>query len=496
MRKIVLLVVFSGAVSGCKTTVVEVLSGDSSILTPTTTPEPTIAPATPTPTPTATPKPPTPTPTATPKPATPTPTATPNGIEAAKYYVSPTGNDSNPGTIDKPFLHLEKLSKLMLPGELAYIRGGTHRSGKTASTQEQVLLENLNGTASKPIRIWAYPGEKPVFDFGDVLKTTNTLASASMGIVIKNSAYLHLKGIRVTNVPQNVTGNVTINFWFQVINHLTVEACEADHGMTGFRLDNSPNALFVNNDAHHMQDPYDPDGYPYGGADGFARTGCDNNSPNTVYRNNRAWWNTDDGFDTFCTDGSVTFDGNWAFWNGYIPGTFNAAADGNGIKAGPTHHNLSTVTRFMRNNVVFKNRANGIDMNYDSDRTDVGAPVMQVYNNTAWSNGSRGYAMGYGTGSGVAHVVKNNIDYQNGQTPWLTSATTQSKNSWNGMSVTNSDFLSLSTSGVDGPRQADGSLPNLNLLKLSTSSTLNDAGGDVGLPYFGSSPAVGAYESK
>ena len=45
-----------------------------------------------------------------------------------------------------------------------------------------------------------------------------------------------------------------------------------------------------------------------------------------------------------------------------------------------------------------------------------------------------------------------------------------------------------------GPRQADGSVPNVNFLKLAAGSQMIDKGTDVGLPYAGQAPDLGAYE--
>jgi hypothetical protein len=42
------------------------------------------------------------------------------------YYVSTTGNDSNPGTIDKPFRNIITAMKRMNPGDTTLIRGGTY----------------------------------------------------------------------------------------------------------------------------------------------------------------------------------------------------------------------------------------------------------------------------------------------------------------------------------------------------------------------------------
>jgi len=57
------------------------------------------------------------------------------------------------------------------------------------------------------------------------------------------------------------------------------------------------------------------------------------------------------------------------------------------------------------------------------------------------------------------------------------------------------DFMSLDNKGVIGPRQKDGSLPNLKFLKLAKGSDLIDKGTDVGMPYNGMAPDIGAYES-
>jgi MYXO-CTERM domain-containing protein len=56
------------------------------------------------------------------------------------------------------------------------------------------------------------------------------------------------------------------------------------------------------------------------------------------------------------------------------------------------------------------------------------------------------------------------------------------------------DFVSTSDTGVLGPRQADGSLPNVDYLKLKAGSPLIDKGTDVMLPFVGGAPDLGADE--
>ena len=58
-----------------------------------------------------------------------------------------------------------------------------------------------------------------------------------------------------------------------------------------------------------------------------------------------------------------------------------------------------------------------------------------------------------------------------------------------------SDFVSVTDTGFMGPRQADGSLPNLDFMQLGPSSRMIDQGTDVGLPFNGAAPDLGAYEA-
>ncbi len=62
------------------------------------------------------------------------------------------------------------------------------------------------------------------------------------------------------------------------------------------------------------------------------------------------------------------------------------------------------------------------------------------------------------------------------------------------MSVSAADFISIDSTLLQILRNAVGSLPVTNFLRLSPGSNLIDAGSDVGLPYFGPAPDLGAFE--
>jgi hypothetical protein len=62
-------------------------------------------------------------------------------------------------------------------------------------------------------------------------------------------------------------------------------------------------------------------------------------------------------------------------------------------------------------------------------------------------------------------------------------------NTWDlNISEAGSDFVSTSDAGATRPRQADGSLPDIDFLKLKAGSPPIDKGTDVMLPYVGAAP--------
>jgi hypothetical protein len=84
------------------------------------------------------------------------------------------------------------------------------------------------------------------------------------------------------------------------------------------------------------------------------------------------------------------------------------------------------------------------------------------------------------------------------------SGVSHSFNTWNGIPVNAADFLSLSDAIARGPRNPDGSLPVSDFLRLAADSNLVDAGTPISfvfngvnysIPFNGSAPDLGAYET-
>src|SRR6187397_1572011 len=83
---------------------------------------------------------------------------------AATFYVAlpPAGNDNNPGTQNAPFATLRKANEVVAAGDTVLIRAGVYTfSGPTAVG----VQFTRSGSSGQRINYWAYPGEKPTFDF-------------------------------------------------------------------------------------------------------------------------------------------------------------------------------------------------------------------------------------------------------------------------------------------------------------------------------------------
>jgi hypothetical protein len=402
----------------------------------------------------------------------------------SSYYVSPSGNDGNSGTEGSPWKTPEKLTTAgLVAGDIVYFRGGTYTSVKAGSENLRFTFNNLNGASGNVITIRNYVGESPVFDCGGT-----TLTDQPVGLFIEQCQYIHVIGIRVTNMP--TAPFLATMFQCADVDDSIIENCAVDDGIAyGFVIsidqqgNNNPstNLTFLDCDASYLQDPP-----TYNGSNGFGCTG-DDPSTDLFFINCRAWWNGDDGFDFFNTDGIFTLNNCWAFWNGYIPGSFDVAGNGVGFKLGPAN-TLSTtqIKRFLNNCLAVHNQYAGYDQNAGASD----AYRVQMYNNTAFGNEDFSYF--FGALTSIQQIFKNNSGEEaqiNGSE--ILSGTNIVTNSWNdGRTFTSADFKSISETGLDGPRRANGDLPDLFGFGLADNSDLLNAGTNVGLPFYGLKPDI------
>jgi hypothetical protein len=402
-------------------------------------------------------------------------------VKPATYFIAPDGSDAAKGNITHPFASLNKAWANIAPGDLVYMRGGTY------AFDIQQKLTGKNGTAGNLIKVWAYPGETPEL-------TRSSKYTANLGLFFTGD-YVHFKGLEITGFVQ-VSSGLCSGIRIENSSHNIFELLNIHHNGNGMEIVNEGSTahttdnLILNCDAHHNQDPLSPE--PYGNSDGFSCAWITHTEDINTFRGCRSWWNTDDGFDLYQNEGMVVIENCQAFYNGYLPDTFTLAGDGNGFKLGKTSLNQgNTVKRKVTNCLAYKNSMFGFHDN-------AALCNIELDNNTAYQNGRAGSWSGgfHFTKSGMPYVIKNNIAYDNLPNNMEIGVTTHvNHNSWNGgLVLTDADFASVSPTGLDGARQPDGSLPVLTFLHIAPGSGLMNAGVNVGLPFNGSAPPMGAFE--
>ncbi|MGQ7945476.1 right-handed parallel beta-helix repeat-containing protein [Flavobacterium sp. WC2509] len=431
---------------------------------------------------------------------------------AKELYVAPTGNDTNDGSITNPVETIKRAQALAISGDIVYIRGGvyTMREDQIAEYNSSIwaFVTKLDKSG---ISYLAYPNETPIFDYQNV-KPANYRVTA----FYINGSNIRIKGIEVIGVQVTITTHTQSEcFEIQGSNNTLEQIKMHDNMAIGVYMIKGSNNLILNCDAYRNYDSVS-EGGTGGNTDGFGFH-LKKGSINNVIRGCRSWYNSDDGFDLINNAEAVLIENCWSFYNGYsISGSNNfvSRGDGNGFKAGgygaggtPYATILSSYTPIPKNIIRFclavKNKQSGFYANHHLDGN-------YWYNNTAYLN-KRNYNMlncvalnatDYATdGPGWNHTLANNLGFA-ATTAELTDidkprcVLTTNYFDLTAITVTSNDFLSTDETLLTAPRQADGSLPNNNFLKLKSTSKLIDAGTDIGFTFKGIAPDLGCFESN
>lgn len=391
------------------------------------------------------------------------------------YFVSTTGNDANPGSIDLPFATVAKAIAVVGPGQTIYVRGGTYFPSQTMNITN-------SGTPGNLIKLWAYPGEQPVLDF-----VNQPYGAANRGFVLKtNGNFWHFKGLEIARAGDNAIKVESSHCKFE---RLTLHH-NGDTGLQiGFAHETvNPGANLaafievINCDSYLNFDP-DSNG---GDADGFAaKLHC---GQGIVFSGCRAWENSDDSWDLFETDASVVITNCWGWRSGVGQG------NGNGFKLGGNGSGGNSAgTHYAYNCVAFGHKVNGFTQNSHKD----GVTVIHCL---SFANGASGYNyfMEGSLNSGKQNVFKNNVSIPRSGVNTggfiADNNPLEQHNTWNlVVTATAADFADVTEAAAKAPRNPDGSLPT-GFARLVFSSDLIDKGVDVGIPYTGAAPDLGAYE--
>jgi hypothetical protein len=478
--------------------------------------------------------------------------------ETTARYVSPRGNDSNAGTDSSStgaWLTWNKAFDEADVGDTVYFMGGTYdNSGQdTYPVHAPYDGHGNNGNADTLICFFNYPGQTPILDCSG----QTSVSSNPSGMKLKESQFLHFKGLHIKNLWQRESTKIAIGInCLEGAYNITWENMDVSYisgrgmmitSMVGYEEDFTTDTIkqdssyFINCDFHHLCDSLtygatEPD---YGNAaDGIKAT--INPRDTAIYppaywhfRGCRAYYYTDDGFDIGGW-GRVIYDSCWVYPGNIYDDIPDIEVEGNGIKSGGlqdpivlTDTTITTPWRVYRNNIVVGATTQGYyDLAYGYPEGLLNSYYQTravYYNNVAyqckigfttnnwasWRTRKTVYRnniayKGYDVSGGYAILAIYPSIYPESHNTW--DATQDS--SWPGwyetdsVTVTNADFISLDSIQLIGARQADGSLPEITFLHLSPKSDLIDAGtqpfdddnADFELIYYGDAPDIGAFE--
>jgi len=350
-------------------------------------------------------------------------------------------------------------------GDIIYIKEGVFVFNSTINISKNGMSGNLISLLPHPDN-----NSRPKLDFSSMSEN-----SSNRGISLSGN-YWHIKGIDVFGAGDNgmfISGNDNL------IEFCTFSECKD----SGLQIGNGgANNTILNCDSFYNADS------SLENADGFASK-LDAGTGNK-FIGCRAWQNLDDGWDGYLRGAdniTTAYENCWAFKNGYLKNGSAGAGDGNGFKTGGSDDKLLKHNAIYKNCIAAGNLFDGFDHN--SNRGDV-----ELYNCGALSNG-RNISFG-STNIANSLTIKNTVSISSGSNDSFNATNTDiTNNSWqNGIVANSSDYDSLNIDLLASPRNEDGSLPNIDFMKLVSGSDLIDAGIDVGLSFNGSAPDIGPFE--
>lgn len=358
------------------------------------------------------------------------------------YYVSPTGNDANTGTLFAPWKTLTKAASVATAGQTVYLRGGIYDG--------YINIMN-SGTANNPISFVAYSNEKPIIDGSKKKTDPNNPWGSSNNIINVYGNYVTLRGLEIRN-----SAGFGI---FSKGNYVTIDQIHAHNNyFAGAYFYMSAYGSVTNSTIH---DSYD---YGVGGIDGGENADCvgstSGNVPTIIYGyhtfdNNLLYNCSDDALDVW-TSQFNTIKNNIVHHAGYSNNSNGGSnsigqptGNGNGFKLGKGGNNI------VSNNIAYSNLASGF--------TDNSGPNNKVYNNAAFNNAS-----GFTFYTTPPATLENNLSYDNPNS--IQSYIIQNNNSWN-IAETDPNFISTNLTAISSLKLDNSSTLDLGTYQTSTSTT-------------------------
>lgn len=423
------------------------------------------------------------------------------------YYCDPEGDDKTAdGSKEKPFYSLQLAVDKVVAGDIILMNPGTYKY------TDRINVPTVGAKGSGMITLRPTEG-RAILDF-----SSQSVADANQGMRITGS-YWHIYAIDICNAGDNGMlierekksgeGYTDIANRTDQAHDNIIEFCNFYRNAdTGLQMKNL--ATFnkvLNCDSYYNIDP------GQGNADGFA-VKISHGDGNYFY-GCRAWQNSDDGWDQFIKkeggfpdDITTTLEDCWAFANGYLEDGSKGSGNGNGFKMGSNQGRNNIV---MNRCLAFENLNKGFDQNHNTGHMILNNCTGYAAKLTS-SSSHYTYRLDEATAEGRIIRLTNCVAVSDGIADRNKSA--YAPHSVVGELVTSDmntlpeDYVSIDPSGAYAERKADGSLPDMDFMKIKPGNTkLIDAGTEVepfsgehydsfGISFNGSAPDLGCFETE
>ncbi len=293
---------------------------------------------------------------------------------ASTYYVSTSGNDSNPGTESAPWRTIQRAADAVRPGDSVIVTPGSYVGAKFSRS----------GTASSPIRFRAQSGV--------VVTAPGPQNSNGDNLWVRNANHIFLIGFEVHSAPRagiGVQGEPDAPAAGVVVRRCNCH----DNGRWGIFTGYAQSFRAENNVASgsHIEHGI----YVSNSADNPVIRG-------NVVRNNNASGIQINADPVLAGDGIIT--GALVERN---------IVSGNGVGGGAAINLASVRSSTFRNNLLYENHASGIAGWDDGAGSQWGTRNNRFFNNTIVQASDGRFAASLQNGS-TGNVLKNNILFHRG----------------------------------------------------------------------------------
>jgi len=159
---------------------------------------------------------------------------------ANDHVVSPSGDDAGPGTDARPWKTMTHAMRQLQPGDTLFVRAGIYRN--------QLTFVSTAGTASAPIRIRNYPGERPSIVGQDGVSAEGHKVWGAIHLV-EPAAHLDFRGFNIRGWGRTVDV-AGVQTWRA--HHITIARSQIHQfGGGGINATESENIRILANSIHH-----------------------------------------------------------------------------------------------------------------------------------------------------------------------------------------------------------------------------------------------------